>query len=43
MTLHFTLDEIPAASPELIWELPAELKPIAATSAQSSRPLLDDL
>ncbi|WP_028620930.1 DUF3999 family protein [Pseudomonas sp. Ant30-3] len=23
MTLHFTLDEIPAASPELIWELPA--------------------
>lgn len=40
---HFTLDEIPETSPELIWDLPPELEPIAATSTQSGRPLPDDM
>ncbi len=43
VTPHFTLDDIPAASPELIWELPAELVPVAATSTQSNRPLPEDM
>jgi uncharacterized membrane protein len=36
---EFTLDEIPAESPELIWELPPELEPITAAAAEASRPV----
>ena len=32
------LDEAPAAAPELIWELPPELEPIAAAASETSRP-----
>jgi uncharacterized membrane protein len=36
---EFTLDEIPAEAPELIWELPTELEPITAAAAEASRPV----
>ncbi|MET0777455.1 MAG: DUF2339 domain-containing protein [Pseudomonas mandelii] len=39
----FTLDEIPVETPELIWDLPPELEPMAATAAQTSHPLPDDV
>ncbi|MET0848567.1 MAG: DUF2339 domain-containing protein, partial [Pseudomonas sp.] len=40
---EFTLDEIPVENPELIWDLPPELEPMAATAQQTSRPLPDDV
>ncbi|VVM58640.1 hypothetical protein PS645_01144 [Pseudomonas fluorescens] len=43
LTPHFTLDEIPEASPELNWDLPPELEPVAATSTLSSHALPDDV
>lgn len=42
-TPHFTLDEIPVATPELLWELPPELEPMAATTTQTGRPLPEDV
>ncbi|MDF9776313.1 DUF2339 domain-containing protein [Pseudomonas baetica] len=32
------LDEAPAAAPELIWELPPELEPIAVAASETGRP-----
>ncbi|MFP3677612.1 DUF2339 domain-containing protein [Pseudomonas sp. SIMBA_041] len=40
---EFTLDEIPADSPELIWDLPAELEPITTAATESSQPLPADV
>jgi uncharacterized membrane protein len=36
-----TLDEAPAATPELVWELPPELEPIPAAASEISRPPVD--
>lgn len=35
------LEEAPAATPELIWELPPELEPIPAAASEISRPTID--
>ncbi|RAI66328.1 DUF2339 domain-containing protein [Pseudomonas fluorescens] len=35
------LDEAPAATPELIWELPPELEPIPAAASEVSHPTID--
>ncbi|WP_085717899.1 DUF2339 domain-containing protein [Pseudomonas sp. B28(2017)] len=35
------LDEAPAATTELVWELPPELEPIAAAASEISRPAVD--
>ena len=35
------LEEAPAATPELIWELPPELEPIPAAASEISRPTVD--
>ena len=40
---EFTLDEIPADTPELIWDLPAELEPITTAATESSQPLPADV
>ncbi|RON17597.1 hypothetical protein BK660_23385 [Pseudomonas brassicacearum] len=39
---EFTLDEIPAETPELIWDLPPELEPITAAATETSQPLPAD-
>ncbi|MDR6916652.1 putative membrane protein [Pseudomonas sp. 3296] len=39
----FTLDEIPVETPELIWDLPAELEPITTAATESSQPLPADV
>ncbi|MVV48640.1 DUF2339 domain-containing protein [Pseudomonas sp. PB120] len=38
---EFSLDEIPAAAPELVWELPPELEPITAATTETSHPPVD--
>ncbi|VVP52159.1 hypothetical protein PS880_05428 [Pseudomonas fluorescens] len=40
---EFTLDEIPAAEPELIWDLPPELEPITVAATETSPPLPADI
>jgi uncharacterized membrane protein len=40
---EFTLDEIPAETPELIWDLPAELEPTTAAATETSQPLPADV
>ncbi|MET1068456.1 MAG: DUF2339 domain-containing protein [Pseudomonas prosekii] len=46
-TPEFILDEIleeaPARSPTLIWDLPPELQPAAASASEATRPLPDDV
>ncbi|MFJ7798142.1 DUF2339 domain-containing protein [Pseudomonas sp. NPDC096950] len=42
-TPEFILDEIPVQTPELIWEVPADLEPITAAASEASRPLPADV
>ncbi|UWF49721.1 DUF2339 domain-containing protein [Pseudomonas sp. N3-W] len=42
-TPEFTLDEVAAEAPALVWELPAELEPITAAAAETSHPLPADV